>query len=224
MREEIIRRTEAFMRAELMKLADYKDNNRRMAEYRIEHSIRVAHIAADIARKEGFDEERAFVAGLLHDIGYSIDYETKEDYRNHGRYGARIARPFLRELGYSKAQVEEMCYGIAIHVDEKADFAGENTPLALTIGDADNIDRFDAFRAYEALQDAEYRDLPLEEQRSFVAERTERLKQYRGFALGTETATAMWRDKLDFQLNFLERLKNQIEHAVIAEIPDGEGK
>ena len=36
--------------------------------------------------------------------------------------------------------------GIAIHVDDEADFEGERTALALTIGDCDNIDRFDTYR------------------------------------------------------------------------------
>ena len=129
MREEIIKKTERFMQAEISKLASFQDNTPRMAQYRIEHSYRVAHIGAEIAAAEGFDRERTFVACLLHDIGYSLDYRDKQDYRNHGRYGAAIARPFLTELGYSGAEVEEMCYGIAIHVDDMADFEGERTPL-----------------------------------------------------------------------------------------------
>lgn len=45
MREEIINKTDDFVARELMKLAGFKDNIPRMAEYRIEHSRRVAHIA-----------------------------------------------------------------------------------------------------------------------------------------------------------------------------------
>lgn len=63
-----------------MKLADCQDNIPRMAEYRIEHPFRVAHIAAEIAQAEGLDEEKAYVAGLLHDIGYSVDFKTKDEY------------------------------------------------------------------------------------------------------------------------------------------------
>ena len=94
--------------------------------------------------------------------------KTKEEYRDHGRIGARIARPFLKDLGaYTDAEIEEMCYAIAIHVDEKADFPGEKTPFTLLIGEADNIDRFDAYRLYEGLHFADYMNLPLEEQRTF---------------------------------------------------------
>lgn len=191
MRKEIIRKVDAFIETELMKLAGYQDNVVRQAEYRIEHSRRVAHIAAEIAVIEGFDEEMAFVAGLLHDIGYSVDMTSREDYRNHGRVGAAIARPFLESLGYSNAQVNEMCYGIAIHVDDNADFEGERTPLALTIGDADNIDRFDAFRLYEGLQNADYMNMPLEEQERFVNERLIKLQKLLEVPNGTATATEM---------------------------------
>jgi len=213
MRTEILQKTDFFIRTELIKLANYQDNIPRMAQYRIEHSYRVAYIAAEIARKEGFDEEMAFIAGLLHDIGYSVDYSSKEELMNHGRYGAEIARPFLKELGYSDEQANEMCFGIAIHVDDKADFEGERTPLALTVGDADNIDRFDASRLYEALQNADYMNLPLEEQREFVTTRLTKLKKIREIPFSTATATAMWQEKIDFQISFIEKLKNQVEHS-----------
>lgn len=211
MRNDIISRTDRFIRQELMKMADYKDNNVRMAEYRIEHSYRVAHIAAQIARAEGFDEERAFVAGMLHDIGYSIEYKSKEDYLNHGRHGASIARLFLLGLGYSEEEVNEMCYGIAIHVDDKADFEGERTPLALTIGDADNIDRFDAYRLYEGLHFVDYMNMPLVEQKKHVDKVLSRLKDLRDFPCGTVTASNLWKEKIDYQIGFYERLKHQID-------------
>lgn len=213
MREEIIRKTESYMRIELMKLANYPDNTVRMAEYRIEHSCRVAHIAALIAEREGFDAERAFVAGLLHDIGYSVEMTTADEYRSHGRIGARIARPFLRELGYTAVQIDEICFGIAIHVDDQADFEGERTPLALTVQDADNIDRFDAFRLYESLLDADYRELPLEEQLAYLKNRAERLYKLRELPFGTETAASMWKEKIDYQIGFLSRLKDQADNS-----------
>ena len=211
MKEEIIQKTMAFMQREIIKLAAYQDNNLRMAQYRMEHSCRVAHIGAEIAAAEGFDRERTFVACLLHDIGYCLDYRDKQDYRNHGRYGAAIARPFLTELGYSEAEVNEMCFGIAIHVDDAADFHGERTPLALTVGDADNIDRFDAYRLYEGLQNVDYMNLPLGEQRDHVQRMLSRLAKLREMPCGTATAQRMWQEKIDYQLEFYRRLAHQAE-------------
>ena len=48
--------------------------------------------------------------------------------------------------------VNEICYGIAIHVEDEADFEWVRTPFSETVGDADNIDRFDAHRIYETLE------------------------------------------------------------------------
>lgn len=42
-------------------MASYKDNIPRMAEYRIEHSYRVANIGAEIALAEGFDIEKCLL-------------------------------------------------------------------------------------------------------------------------------------------------------------------
>jgi len=207
---EKIKKTDIFLRSKLMKLAGYKDNIPRMAEYRIEHSYRVANIGAKIARAEGLDEERTFIACLLHDIGYSVDVETKEDRRNHGRVGAAIARPFLLELGYSPSEVNEMCYGIAIHVDDISDFDGERTPLALTVGDADNIDRFDAYRLYETLHAGNYMGLSLGEQCELVTATLVKLRKFRELSFGTKTATELWKEKIDYQIGFYTRLLRQI--------------
>lgn len=92
--------------------------------------------------------------------------EIKKSTENHGRYSAKIAHPFLLELGLTPPEVEEICYGIAIHCDGKADFEGEDTPHALSINDADNIDRFDAYRIYDRLRCSQYYVKSLEEKRA----------------------------------------------------------
>ena len=215
MRGEIIRKAAEFLKTELGKTVVFADRTPRMVEYRIEHSFRVAGLAREIARAEGFDEERMYVAALLHDIGYAKQYESAEDSSNHGREGAKIARPFFKSLVYSDAEVEEMCYGIAIHVDETADFEGEKTPFAITIGDADNIDRFDAYRIYESLHFMNFKELPLSEQIAYADKRINKLKQLREYPFGTKTGDEMWHEKVDFQIVFFNRLKNQLEKSDI---------
>ena len=215
MREEIIRKAAEFLKTELNKTVDFADRTKRMVEYRIEHSFRVAGIAREIARAKGFDEERMYVAARLHDIGYVKQYESAEDSSNHGREGAKIARPFFTNLGYSDAEVEEMCYAIAIHVDDTSDFEGERTPFAITIGDADNIDRFDVYRIYEGLEFLKFSELPLSEQITLADKRINKLKQFREYPFGTKTGDKMWHEKVDFQLAFFNRLKNQLEKSDI---------
>jgi uncharacterized protein len=216
--KERIELTEKFLKEELEKSITFKDNTRRSVDYRYEHSLRVANIGVEIAKVEGFDQEKMCVACLLHDIGYSVDFFDKDDYKSHGRIGASIARPFLETLGYSKQDVDEMCYGIAIHVDDKADFEFEKTPFSLTIGDADNIDRFDAFRLYESFHLNDYRNKPIEEQKETVVSALTKLKKFKSFEFGTKTANTMWNEKLDYQISFYEKLLSQIINSNFASI------
>ena len=218
MRQEIIKKAADFLQTELRKTVGFTDRTERMVEYRIEHSFRVAGIAREIAKAEGFDEERMYVAALLHDIGYKVQYESAKDASRHGKVGAEIARPFFKELGYTDAEVEEMCYGIAIHVDDTSDFSGTRTPFALTVGDADNIDRFDAYRIYEGLHFMNFKELPLAEQIAFADKTIDKLKRFREYPYGTKTADKMWHEKIDFQLEFFNRLKNQLESSSITDI------
>lgn len=207
--------TAKFLKDELSKMIELFPEEKRAIEYRYEHSLRVASIALDIAKKEGLDEDRCYIGALLHDLGYSVPYDNPKEYVNHGRIGAKLARPFLESLGYSEEEVNEICYGIAIHVDDKADFEGKRTALAVTIGDADNIDRYDAFRIYDRLTWIDYKNLSLEKQREHVDTVLSSLNKYLDYECATRTATLMWKEKISFQLEFYNRLKKQIENSTV---------
>ena len=149
MNRDLVEKTEAFLKQEFEDAVSLNKHPEAKA-YRIEHSYRVANIGREIAVKEGFDETEMVIACLLHDVAYCEEF-GEDGWKEHGRRSARIARPFLEGLGLPENRINEICYGIAIHVDEKADFPGEKTAFALSVGDADNIDRFDAYRIHEAL-------------------------------------------------------------------------
>ena len=207
--------TAKFLKDELSKMIELFPEEKRAIEYRYEHSLRVASIALDIAKKEGLDEDRCYIGALLHDLGYSVPYDNPKEYVKHGRIGAKLARPFLESLGYSEEEVNEICYGIAIHVDDKADFEGKRTALAVTIGDADNIDRYDAFRIYDRLTWVDYKNLSLEKQKEHVDTVLSSLNKYLDYECATRTATLMWKEKISFQLEFYNRLKKQIENSTV---------
>ena len=132
---------------------------------------------------------------------------------NHGRRSAAIARPFLESLGLPDDAVNEICYGIAIHVDDEADFEWERTSFCETVGDADNIDRFDVYRVYESLQYMKFNEMPLEEKQDRVNSIIDKLTRYKDLKLGTETAKKLWIERLDYQLGFYDRLKAQLENS-----------
>ena len=206
----MIKKTEAFLK-ETFAVSTYLQANPTERDYRLEHSYRVANIAKQIPETEGFDVTHAVIAGLLHDIAYCEEMVTREARMNHGRRSAAIARPFLESLGLSADAVNEICYGIAIHVDDEADFEWERTPFCETVGDADNIDRFDAYRIYETLEYLKFSEMSLSDKREKVTSTIDRLTKYKEMKLGTVTAKNLWIQRLDYYIGFYEKLKAQLD-------------
>ena len=204
-----IKATEEFLKAKLEESPYFKIDEAAKT-YRLEHSYRVANIGKKIAEREGFNVEAFVIGCLLHDVSYCLEYKEDGDWKNHGRYSSKIARPFLESIGVETELIEEICYGIAIHVDDQADFQGERTPFAVSIGDADNIDRFDAYRIYENLKNMDFHKMTWEEKMEKVTSILDRLNKYRSLNFGTITATEMWKEKVDFQIEFFNNLKEQL--------------
>jgi putative nucleotidyltransferase with HDIG domain len=198
-----------FLKQQLWKHDEINESTKR---YRYEHSLRVAAIGRKIANAEALDIEGLVLGCILHDVG---TFDSTENPRAHGRVSAKIARKFLHTLDLPEEKIEEICYGIAIHVDDKADFEGERTVLNESISDSDNIDRFDAYRIYDTLQYLKYDEMTLDEQLAHVNKLIPKLKRYCEQKLASKTATDMWIDKLVFQMEFYERLKVQLQSGIV---------
>lgn len=155
------------------------------------------------------------VACLLHDISYCEEFKEKEDWLNHGRNAAHMARPFLESLGMAKDRIDEICYGIAIHVDDQADFVHTRTPFTETVGDADNIDRFDAYRIYENLQYIKFNEMSLEGKQEKVDLTLTRLHELKEMKLSTDTAKKIWIERLAFYIEFYEKLHDQLKNSEV---------
>ena len=208
LRKNLVSRTEAFLKEKFDGSA-YLCSRPHAKAYRLEHTYRVANIGREIALKEGFDETGMVIACLLHDVSYCEDF-GENGWIEHGRRAAQIARPFLEELGLPKDSIHEICYGIAIHVDEKADFPGEMTPFALTVGEADSIDRFDAYRIHETLSHDRFLEKSFEEQFEYVQGKLSRLHDRMNERFSTKTADEMWKSRLAFYIAFYDRLARQL--------------
>lgn len=182
-------------------------------EYRINHCIRTANIGREIARKEGMNEEALAIGCLLHDISYALDFNTKEDMINHGRTSAKMVRPFLEELGYNQEIINNICYGIAIHVDDKADFEGTLNPFSYSIVASDLIDRYDTYRIYDNMEHIHFDKLSLEEQLEYVTKQLKLLKKAKLANFMTKTANEMWIDKISFQIKYFNRLLKQLQNS-----------
>ena len=206
---ELILKTEEFLR-EIFNNSAYLKSRPSELDYRLEHSFRVANIAKSIAEKEGFNTEFAVVAGLLHDIAYCEEMQTREEQMNHGRRSSEIARNFLVTLGLSEADINDICYGIAIHVDDISDFEWTRTAFSETVGDADNIDRFDVYRIYETLQYNKFSEMALADKLEHVKVMIDKLIKFKDLKFGTATAQKLWTERLDYYLSFYNKLLVQL--------------
>ncbi len=212
MNREWIEQTERFLK-DTFAASAYLDAHPEERDYRLEHSYRVANIGREIAEQEGFPVADMVIACLLHDIAYREEMPTREARMAHGRRSAQIARPFLEGLGLPEERMQDILYGIAIHVDDQADFAWRRTAFSETVGDADNIDRFDAYRIYETLEYQQFSKLPLEQKRQRIQSTLTQLSKLREMKLGTAAAEKLWQERIDFYISFYEKLEKQMEHS-----------
>lgn len=177
---------------------------------RWEHTLRVADIGRRIARAEGLDEEALYIACLLHDIGY-LRCKTEQDFEHHGSLSADMARAFLESIRYQPDMIDAICYGIEIHTEREEDYRRPATAFELSVGDADNIDRFDIYRLclnliYEKLEQKSPEDvIPL------CTRRIGLYTRYKSTPVGTSSARRMWDECLDAQIAFYTRLLHQME-------------
>lgn len=107
-----------------------------------------------------------------------------------------------------------MCEGIASYVGDVVDLDGKSTAFARTIGEADNMDRFDVYRIYETLQFNKFSEMGYEEKMDKVNSTLSKLNGYMALQLGTRTAEEIWKQRLTFYIAFYEKLKEQLENSI----------
>jgi len=191
-----------FVQAHLNEMAVKNPGNIHDPIYRWEHTQRVANYGKLIAEAEGADVEVVTAACLLHDIAH---FECDDDYKCHGRKGADISRPFLETLNYRSEIIDNICYSVAVHVDGEAGFDHPETIEARCMSDADNIDRFSAYRILQWCVPEMNQFSKLNEK---LTKRIETLKEYRSRAMILETVTGdrLFKQQLDRQIDFFEAL------------------
>lgn len=169
--------------------------------YRMEHTLRVAHYGKQIAEEEGANIEQVVAACLLHDISH---FESEENYRSHGRLGAETSQPILQELGYSSQEVDNICYSIAVHVDGEAGYDHPETLESKIVSDADNIDRFGAFRVIQwCTVDVDSYEALIEKLRNRIS----KLREYQqNNPLETNTGKKLFDTQLRLQIDFFNEI------------------
>jgi putative nucleotidyltransferase with HDIG domain len=169
-------------------------------DYRWKHTLRVTQYGRRIAEAENADVEIVMAGCLLHDVS---KFDNVEYGLEHGRVSARIARPLLEMLGYTPEQVDHICFAVAVHVDDKADFEHPVTLESKIVSDADNVDRFGAYRLLMQFREQ------VEEYEQLIAKaekRIQTLNRYLTEEMSTPTGERLFRRQLNLQITFLEHL------------------
>jgi uncharacterized protein len=181
--------------------------------YRWQHTLRVSHYGRQIAEEEGANVELCAAACLLHDVEWFSDRESS----NHGRIAAEAIRPFLEQVGYPPEEVDNICYSVAVHVDGKAGYEHEHTLEARVVSDADNIDRFGAYRILQWCV-GEMDDLDSLAEK--LRKRLVRLEEYLNRdVLETPTGNRLFKEQVRQQVEFFRRI---VEEQEMTRVENGE--
>jgi putative nucleotidyltransferase with HDIG domain len=199
-----------FVHDRLHEVASHRENPALDPDYRWQHTLRVSQHGRMIAEAEGVNVELVVAACLLHDVAHF----DQENWKEHGRLGARIVRPLLVELGYSPEETENVCYSVAVHVDGHADFPHPETLESKIVSDADNIDRFGAYRILQ------WCTTDVENYESLIAKLRERLQTLEDYrrrrVMETGTGHHLFNRQLDRQIAFFKAL---IEEGELTSLP-----
>jgi putative nucleotidyltransferase with HDIG domain len=194
--EEIAR----FVYNHLREVASQRENPTLDPEYRWQHTLRVSHYGRMLAEGEGANVELVIAACLLHDVAHF----DQDSWKDHGRLGARIIRPLLTDLGYSPEETENVCYSVAVHVDGRADFPHPETLESRIVSDADNIDRFGAYRIIQ------WCTSDVKDYKGLIAKLRQRLQTLEDYrrrrVMETETGHHLFNHQLDRQIAFFKAL------------------
>jgi uncharacterized protein len=197
-----------FVRNRLREVAAQRQVKDQDPDYRWQHTLRVSHYGRLIAGAEGADVELAVAACLLHDIAHF----DPGDWKDHGRLGSELIRPYLEELGYSPAQADNICYSVAAHVDVER----PETLEAKIVTDADNVDRFGALRTIQwCVGD-------LDDYSALIAKLKDRIQTLRRYRqqdlLQTATGQDLFNRQVDRQIAFFEALIQEYEITVVPHV------
>ena len=175
----------------------------------IKHALRVAQLAKYIAQAEGYDVREAEIAGLLHDMGRTVQEEEK----NHGPAGVPLSRELLNKYtDYDNATKERILSAIEHHSEL-------HTTGVLThiVQDADMLDGMGAvglMRAYMSKADLPDYDpenmVPTKGQRGTnVHDQIAFQMEWLEF-MHTPTGKRLAQKRYDVMLNFLKTLQAEV--------------
>lgn len=111
---------------------------------RLKHSVSVASLAYEIAQRNGLDAEKAYLTGLLHDIGKELPVEQRQRYMEEA-YGQFVSFPKWLHHQFVGALIARDAFGVNDDlvlkaIESHATGNGDMSWLAKIIYSADKIE------------------------------------------------------------------------------------
>ncbi|MBP1912251.1 HD domain-containing protein [Thermococcus stetteri] len=167
------------------------------------HVERVFNLCMHIGREEGADLEVLALAALLHDIARPLEDSGKVE--DHAIEGARIARRYLRSLGYPEDKVEAVAHAIEAHRFSRG--PEPRTLEAKILSDADKLDAIGAVGIARVFMYSGEHGRDIDASIKHFEEKILKLKDL----MYTQTARKMAEGRHRFTEEFIERLGREIE-------------
>jgi len=166
------------------------------------HVERVLNLCINIGRKEGADLEVLALAALLHDVARPLESAGKVE--DHAVEGARIARRFLRGLGYPEEKVEAVVHAIESHRFSRG--PEPKTLEAKILSDADKLDAMGAVGIARVFMYSGEHGRSIEDSIKHFREKILKLKDL----MYTETGRRLAEERHRFTREFIERMEREM--------------
>lgn len=167
------------------------------------HVERVFNLCMHIGKEEGADLEVLGLAALLHDIARPLEDSGKV--KDHAIEGARLARRYLRSIGYPEEKVEAVAHAIEAHRFSRG--PGPKTLEAKILSDADKLDAIGAVGIARVFMYSGEHGRDIEASIRHFEEKILKLKDL----MYTETAKRIAEERHRFTEEFIKRLRLEIE-------------
>ncbi|ASJ06652.1 HD domain-containing protein [Thermococcus pacificus] len=167
------------------------------------HVERVFNLCMHIGREESADLEVLALAALLHDVARPLESAGKVE--DHAAEGARIARHFLRSIGYPKEKVEAVAHAIEAHRFSRG--PEPETLEAKILSDADKLDAIGAIGIARVFMYSGEHGRSIEDSLAHFEEKILKLKDL----MYTQTAKRLAEERHRFTVEFIERIRREIE-------------
>ena len=168
------------------------------------HTLRVLCNALWLLEEEKLEADMDVViaASLLHDVGRMLERWTG---LHHAASSAEIARVLLPRLGFPKGKVESVASAILEH---SFSLGGRpSSPESCVLSDADKLDAIGAIGIARVFMYSGEHGRDIEASLKHFEEKILKLKDI----MYTETAKRIAEDRHRFTVEFIERIKREIE-------------